>query len=116
MRSRLLLVPTLLVALFAVAGCSNQLRPQREFTIQVTGNHGTPLTGVYILTVGGRTTREPIDREVPFTIQVSGHDVSAQVQKLGASGTVRVQLSVNGTPVDYAFTTEDYGNISVATP
>jgi hypothetical protein len=85
-------------------------------TLQISGTPGTQITGQYILTTGGESTRFDLGDEVPFSIDLTGHDVSAVVQKLGSDGTVRVQLLVDGQPVAFEWTKERFGNLSVTTP
>ncbi len=85
-------------------------------TLQISGTSGTHITGQYVLTAGGESTSYTLDREVPFTIELTGHDLSCVVQKVGTPGTVRVQLLVDGEPVAFEWTKEQFGNLSVATP
>ena len=96
-------------------GCA-ELVGSHEFTLQVSGLKGTRITGEYILTANGETSRHKLDQEVPFTIQVAGADLSCVVQKLGDAGIVRAQLSVDGRPVAFSSTRERYGNVTVSTP
>lgn len=106
----------LLAAELLLAGCNVSLLPHKTLTLQVTGTRGTQITGEYILVEGANTTRHGLDREVPFAIEVRGHDLSCFVQKLGGEGTVRIQLLVDGQPVAFGWTREPYGNVTVDTP
>ena len=105
-----------LVATLLLAGCGINLQSDRVLTIQVTGTPGTPITGEYILTGADGTTRHQLEREVPFSIETSGHDLSCMLQKVGGDGTVRLQLLVDGERVAFAWTKDGYGNISADTP
>ena len=105
-----------LAAALALGGCGVDMAPMRSLTLQISGTAGTHITGQYVLTASGESTTYQLDREVPFTIDLTGHDLSCVVQKIGTAGTVRVQLLVNGDPVAFEWTREDFGNISVATP
>ena len=106
----------ILAAVLLLTGCGTNLQSPKTLTLQVTGTEGTLVTGQYIVTDGGQSTRHAVDREVPFSIEVSGHDISCMLQKLGGKGTVRLELLVDGERVAFAGTTESYGNVGVDTP
>ena len=103
-------------AAVTLSACGVSLRSERLMTLEVTGTRGTAITGEYILTTGDGTTHHALDREVPFSIEVSGHDLSCMLQKLGSEGTVRLRLLVDGELVAFAWTKDLYGNVSVDTP
>ena len=104
------------MAALLLAGCGVSLQSDKVLTIQVTGTAGTAITGEYILTDSDGTTRHVLEREVPFSIEASGHDLSCMLQKFDDDGTVRLQLLVDGERVAFAWTKDGFGNISVDTP
>lgn len=107
---------TALGTMLLLAGCGTSLESDKSLTLQVTGTRGTMVVGEYILTDGSATTRHPLDRAVPFSIELSGRDLSCVLQKVGGAGTVRAQLLVDGQRVAFAWTKERYGNLNVDTP
>jgi hypothetical protein len=104
------------VIALCLSGCSVDMTPMRSLTLQISGTSGTHITGQYVLTAAGETTTYELDREVPFTIDLTGQDLSCVVQKIGTPGTVRVQLLIDGEPVAFDWTRENFGNITVTTP
>ncbi len=105
-----------IVATLALAGCGTSLQPEKALTLEVTGTAGVRLTGEYIVRSGAGSIRHEIDREVPFSIDMTGHQLSCVIQKLGDKGTVRVQILVDGERVAFAWTKDAFGNVSVASP
>lgn len=106
----------IVLAAIVLGGCAVDFEPQRSMTIQISGTKGTRVAGQYILSTGAGTTRHDLDQEVPFAVDLTGTDVSCMVQKLGDTGTVRVQLLVDGQPVAFDWTQDRYGHVSVSTP
>ena len=116
MRKRALALVAVLTVTLVTGACGVDLRSSRKMVLEVTGTEGTPVTGEYIVTVGTNTTRHPVDRTVPFSVEVEGHDMSGYVQKIGDAGTVRMRLLVNGNAVAFDWTKDRFGNLRVATP
>jgi hypothetical protein len=88
-------------------------RGERPMTLRVTGVH---FTGHYVVHAGGQESRQTLDQEVPFEIDLVGTDVSCLAQKIGGRGTLRVEILVDGDPVAFDWTREQYGHVSAGTP
>jgi len=116
MPTRKLTACVVLATAFLLGGCGINLDAARTLTLEVDGIEGTKITGEYILTADGTTTRHPLDEELPFSLEFSGQKVSCVVQKLGGEGSVRVRLLIDGVLVAFASTRDPYGNASAATP
>ena len=114
MRRTTLLIFVLLVASTLIAaGCSGQAGARENYVIQIEGSDGVQYEGQYIYFWDSAPTNEDLAGTAPETIEVEAEQLTVQVTKTSAEGTLKVTLSANGEVVDSKTVTEQGQEIKI---
>jgi len=86
----------------------------KQYTIRVTGTHGTKFSGSWGVVGSGAYRSETVEGTVPTEYSASGQSVSVVFQKTETGGTLKVEILEGGSVRASGVTSASYGVVSVA--
>lgn len=90
----LIIVVLLVLALGVVSGCGGG--ELKNYVIKIEGTDGATFDGVYMKKVDLAPSSDTFSGTVPTEVPVEADEISLQVTKTSADGSIKVTLTANG--------------------